>query len=339
MRFRRVQLGDGTGALAVHDDDAGRWVPIEPTLHALGQALDVGPSGGDMPPAEDLIALLAGGEATRHRLSELCAQARERKLAIDCAPAPLLPFQPLLMRAFATSERHWVQSARGHVARNLPAALPLIDAYQRIARRPFPPLRPRRLFYEQPSYYIGNALTFLPDGAEAPWPAYTKALDFEIELGAVVVRSVREASVEQAREAIGGFVVVNDLSARDTQWQEIRHGIFGPLAKTKTFASTMGAEVVSADQIIDRARSLRAEVRVNGQCWSRTDTADQRWSFEEMLAFAARGETVHAGELLSSGTLHDGCSLEIGRWLAPGDLLELSIEGVGSVTNRIGEPA
>jgi 2-keto-4-pentenoate hydratase/2-oxohepta-3-ene-1,7-dioic acid hydratase in catechol pathway len=77
---------------------------------------------------------------------------------------------------------------------------------------------------------------------------------------------------------------------------------------------------------------------VDGELWSRTDTTDQRWSFEQMLAFASRGETVHLGELMSSGTLHDGCSLEIGRWVAPGDTLELTIDGVGSVKNVIGEP-
>ncbi|MHB8492441.1 MAG: fumarylacetoacetate hydrolase family protein, partial [Solirubrobacteraceae bacterium] len=215
---------------------------------------------------------------------------------------------------------------------------PFIGAVETITRRPFRPFRPGRLFYEQPAYYIGNALTFVPDGAEAPWPAYTRALDFEIELGAVVVRHTRDAGIDEARSAIGGFVVVNDLSARDTQWQEIRHGIFGPLSKTKTFASAMSAEVVSADEILPRVRRLAAEVRVNGETWSRTDTADQRWSFEEMLSHASQGEDVHPGELLSSGTLHDGCSLEIGRWVAPGDMLELSIEGVGTVRNRIGEP-
>jgi 2-keto-4-pentenoate hydratase/2-oxohepta-3-ene-1,7-dioic acid hydratase in catechol pathway len=332
MRFRRVILEqDGGEALAVHDATADRWLPIAATARALGD-----PASEELP--RDLIALLAGGEQTRELLGALCATARERDVAPACEPAPLLPFQPVLMRAFATSERHWLQSARGHVRRNMPRALPFISAVELITRRPFRPFRPGRLFYEEPAYYIGNALTFVPDGAEAPWPAYTEALDFELELGALVVREVRDASLAEACAAIGGFLVVNDLSARDTQWREIRHGIFGPLSKTKTFASSMSAEVVSADEILDRARRLEAEVRVNGEVWSRTDTADQRWSFEEMLVHASRGETVRPGELMSSGTLHDGCSLEIGRWVAPGDELELSIEGVGSVRNVIGDP-
>jgi 2-keto-4-pentenoate hydratase/2-oxohepta-3-ene-1,7-dioic acid hydratase in catechol pathway len=332
MRFRRVLLReDGSDALAVHDATAERWLPIAATAKALGDSTLQG-----LP--DDLITLLAGGEATREMLRSLCSSARRRDVSPACELAPLLPFRPVLMRAFATSERHWLQSARGHVRRNMPRALPFISAVELVTRRPFRPFRPGKLFYTEPAYYIGNALSFVPDGAEAPWPAYTKALDFELELGAVVVRPVRDATLEEARTAIGGFVVVNDLSARDTQWREIRHGIFGPLAKTKTFASAMSAELVSADEILDRARQLQAEVKVNGEVWSHTDTSDQRWSFEEMLVFASRGETVHPGELMSSGTLHDGCSLEIGRWLAPAEVLELTIERVGSVRNVIGEP-
>lgn len=73
-----------------------------------------------------------------------------------------------------------------------------------------------------------------------------------------------------------------------------------------------------------------------GETWSRTDTSDMRWTFPEMLAHAASGETVQPGEILSSGTLPDGCGLELDRWLQPGDELELKLELVGSVRNRIG---
>jgi 2-keto-4-pentenoate hydratase/2-oxohepta-3-ene-1,7-dioic acid hydratase in catechol pathway len=242
------------------------------------------------------------------------------------------------MRAFANSERHWIQGARGLVRLNLPRALPAIRAIEAVTRRPLPPFRPGKLFYQRPTFYLGNALTFVPSGAEAPWPAYTKRLDFEIELGAIVVRPLRDATLQQARDAIGGFVVVNDLSARDTQWDELRNGLFGPVVKTKTFASAMSAEIVTAEAILPRVRDLHAEVKVNGELWSKTGTGDMRWSFEEMLAHASAGEDIHAGELVSAGTLPDGCGLELDRWIAPGDELELTIEHVGSVRNRIGSP-
>lgn len=332
VRLRRLQGPGEEQPLAVWDEGAERWVPIGPAAGLLGDARFAGLE-------DDAVALLAGGAETRALLAELCEAVRDRYGELDgYAPAPLLPFRPTLVRAFALSERHWIQSARAHLRRNLPWAAPPVAAVEAITRRPFKPFRPRPLFYREPQYYLGNASTLIADGAEVPWPSFTEALDFELELAAVVVAPVRDASPAEAEAALGGFVVFNDLTARDVQWEEVRGGIFGPIAKSKTFASALGAEVVSADAVLPRARSLRGEVRVNGELWSATDTGDQRWTFPEMLAHASRGETVGPGELLSSGTLHDGCGLELGRWLRPGDDLELSIEGVGSVRNRIGAP-
>jgi hypothetical protein len=145
MRFRRVILkDDGSEALAVHDATAERWLPITATAKALGDS-----TLGELP--DDLITLLAGGEATREILHGLCSSAHERDVAPACELAPPLPFQPLLLRAFATSERHWLQSARGQVRRNIPRALPFISAMERVTRRPFRPFRPGKLFYEEPA--------------------------------------------------------------------------------------------------------------------------------------------------------------------------------------------
>lgn len=333
MRLRRVRLTAGGESVAVWDVTAGRWLPLAPALAAEDD--DASPLA---PLAGDIVELLAGGAETRDAIAGLCARSRDRDFNDDFRLAPLLPFQPRLLRAFANSERHWMQGARGIVRLNLPRAMPFIRLVETVTRRPFRAFRPGKLFYRQPAFYLGNPLTFVPDGAEAPWPGYTEYLDFELELGAIVVKPLLNATVDEAREAIGGFVVVNDFSARDTQWHELREGMFGPVIKTKTFASTMSAAVVSADEIWPRVRELSADVHVNGELWSETGTGDMRWSFGEMAAHASDGEQLYPGELISSGTLPDGCGLELGRWLKPGDELELRIEGVGSVTNRIGEP-
>lgn len=333
MRLRRVRLTAGGESAAVWDDTSGRWLPLAPAL-----AADAGEASQLVPLTDDIVGLLAGGAETRDALAGLCARMRDRDFDDDFRLAPLLPFQPRLLRAFANSEKHWVQGARGLVRLNLTRAVPFIRLVEAVTRRPFRAFRPGKLFYRQPAFYLGNPLTFVPDGAEAPWPGYTKYLDFELELGAIVVKPLLNATVEEARDAIGGFVVVNDFSARDTQWQELRAGMFGPVIKTKTFASAMSAEVVTADEIWPRVRELSARVHVNGELWSETGTGDLRWSFGEMAAEASDGEQVFPGELISSGTLPDGCGLELGRWLKPGDELELKIDGVGSVTNRIGEP-
>ena len=260
MRLRRVRLAGGDEAIAVWDDEATRWTAIPSAIAAVG-----GPAFAGLP-ANDMIALLAGGEETRETLRALCVAARERDAAAECELVPLLPVAPVLMRAFANSERHWIQGARGLVRLNLPRALPAIRAVETVTRRPFPPFRPGKLFYQKPTFYLGNALTFVPSGAEAPWPAYTKRLDFEIELGAIVVRPLRDATLQQARDAIGGFVVVNDLSARDTQWQELRNGLFGPVVKTKTFASAMSAEIVTADDILPACATYTPRCESTASC-------------------------------------------------------------------------
>lgn len=333
MRLRRVRLVEGGECAAVWDEPRERWLPLVPALAAVGDTDET-----LSPYANDIVGLLAGGTPTRDALTALCERVVNDDFQASFETTPLLPFQPRLMRAFANSEQHWIQGARGHVRSNLPRVWPLIRFIEAITRRPFPPFRPKKLFYEHPTYYISNALTFVPDGATAPWPSYTSRLDFEIELGAVIVRPLLNASHDEATAAIGGFVVINDLSARDTQWHEIRHGLFGPVIKSKTFASAMSAEIVSADEVLPRLRDLGAEVRVNGEIWSRTGTQDMKWDFGEMVAHASEGEHVFPGELISAGTLTNGCGLELNRWLKPNDQLELKIEGVATLRNEIGTP-
>lgn len=329
MRLRRVELTGGGTSAAVWDDGREIWLPLAPML--------AGRAGSPLSPlADDVVGLLAGGESVREVIAELVGQTSGEDFSQSFTLAPLLPFQPKLVRAFANSETHWVQGARGLVRLNMPRALPLIRAVEKLTRKPFKPFRPGKLFYEQPAFYLGNPLTVIPSGAEAPWPAYSDRLDFELELAAVIVKPLFDATPEQAAAAIGGFAVFNDLSARDTQWRELRDGMFGPVIKTKTFASAISCEVVSANEVLPRLRELKGEVVVNGETWSTTSTADLRRDFAEMAAFASAGEQVHAGELLASGTLPNGCGLELNRWVTPGDEVELKIEGVGSVLNTIG---
>jgi 2-keto-4-pentenoate hydratase/2-oxohepta-3-ene-1,7-dioic acid hydratase in catechol pathway len=334
MRLRRVSLAAGGTSLAIWDEPRLRWLPLEPALQLTGEAYEL-----LAPAADDPLAFLAAGEAARDAAAALSGELAERGFADAFELTPLLPFEPRLLRAFASWERHWEQAARGLVRRYLPRALPVATAYERLTRRTFPAFRPKPLFYEQPASYIGNHLTFVADGDTLPWPAYCRDLDFELEFGAVLARPVKDATAEQGQAAIGGFVVLNDLSARDTQWDEYRRGVFGPLGKTKTFASAMSAELVTADEVLPRIDRLRASVRVNGQTLSQTGTAGIQHPLGEMVAHASAGEQLHAGELFASGTLPDGCGLELDRWLSAGDLLELEIEGIATLTNRVGTRA
>lgn len=289
------------------------------------------------PVVDDLVGFLALGEKGRVAAARLIEMNPEGSPNLD--EAPMLPFRPGTLRAFSVYEQHQIQSAKGLARRYLPGAAKVGLGFERITGKVFPKFRPVEMFYRHPLFYMGNPLACLPDGSLIPWPAYSKDLDFEIEMGAVVCQSVRpDALAEEAKEAIGGFLLLNDVSARDTQWDEYRNGIFGPIVKSKTFANVLATEVVTADEVWPHVDSLIGEVRVNGEVWSRPSTAGAHWSYDEMAAYCAAGEGLHPGEVLSAGTLPNGCGLELDRWLEPGDRLDLELELIGSVFGTVGRP-
>jgi 2-keto-4-pentenoate hydratase/2-oxohepta-3-ene-1,7-dioic acid hydratase in catechol pathway len=162
-------------------------------------------------------------------------------------------------------------------------------------------------------------------------------LDFELEIGVVIGRPVRDCTAEEGRRAIAGLCIVNDWSARDTQWDDTRNGTFGGVVKAKTFAGAMSAVVVSADEILPRWQSLRGRAAVNGEVWCEGATAGPTFDLGEAVAYAAMGETLLPGDLLSTGTLPGCCGLEIGRFIAPGDTVRLEIDGLGSLTNTVSQ--
>jgi 2-keto-4-pentenoate hydratase/2-oxohepta-3-ene-1,7-dioic acid hydratase in catechol pathway len=245
----------------------------------------------------------------------------------------VIPFEPRSFRDFMLFEAHAVAAARGFVHRFMPGAGRLVGAYETLTRATFPKLKPHALWYRQPIYYLGNHLTIATDGDDIHTPSYTRALDYELELAFVLARPLRDATPESAEAAIGGFVVLNDFSARDVQADEMASG-FGP-QKAKHFASAISKVVVTADEVLPRWRTLSASVLLNGQQITETSTAGARWSLGEVVAHAARGEQLHPGELFGSGTLPGGSGIETGRLLMRGDLIEIGIEGIGTLSNRI----
>lgn len=326
MRVRRVRVGGGGECVAVWHEQ--RWVAL-------------GPAAGTSPEmqraARDLVALLEGGPALRDEVMRVARAAWRGSEAEVDSPA-LLPFAPRSFRDFSLWERHMVGAARGLARRFLPArGWRAVEAYERTTGRTFPRLRPGALWYERPIYYKGNHLAFLPDGATIPWPSYTQALDYELELGVVIARPLFDATPEEALDAIGGFVLVCDWTARDVQLPEMTQGQFGP-AKSKDFASSLGAVVVTAEELLGRMADLAAEVRVNGETWGSGRTAGMQHSVGAMVAYASHGERLQPGELLATGTV-PGCSgVEIDRWLSPGDEVELELDGVGTLRAIIGQP-
>ena len=217
------------------------------------------------------------------------------------------------------------------------AAGMVADGYELLARRPFPRLRPRPLWYEKPLYYKGNPATFIGDGDTVRWPAYAQALDYELEIGVVIARDCSDLTREEALGVAGGFVLLNDFSARDVQFREMVEGLMGP-AKSKDFGTALGSVVVTASEFLPVLDTLRVEVHVNGERWGAGSTGGMQHSVADVIAYASAGEQLEAGTVIGLGTV-PGCSgIETGRWLSPGDVVELSAGPLGRLRNTVGEP-
>lgn len=310
MKLRTTPRG-----LIAQDPDGGRWAPV--------------------PGEDDLVSFLAGGETARDRAREAIAAATE---TADPADA-LLPFRPRSIRAYMLWEEHFVNSSRMLVKRFFPRPVPQVVAgYERLTGRTFPKLKPNARYHEAPVFYVANHTSVLADGQEMWWPSHTEALDFELELACVLARPLADATPEEAVEAVGGWFVLNDWTARDVQADDARRNVFGPVIKAKSFATSIGPDVLTADALPDWT-AASGRVRIDGEVWCEGRTANPRHSLGEMLAFASAGERLDAGDVISTGTMPGCCGLELDRWVRPGQTVELEIDGIGTLANRISPTA
>ena len=198
-------------------------------------------------------------------------------------------------------------------------------------------------WYEIAVFYFSNPCALQGHLDPVAKPSSTKELDFELEVGCVIGRDVRDATGQAAEDAIFGYMVLNDFSARDLQRQEMKCSL-GP-AKGKDFATSIGPWVVTKDEITDRRvgpgrYDLTMRARKNGTEISRGNWKDLTHDFTKMVERASRDVTIFRGDVFGSGTVGTGCILEIGTkasngWLEPGDTIELDIERLGTLTTPI----
>jgi fumarylacetoacetate (FAA) hydrolase len=197
-------------------------------------------------------------------------------------------------------------------------------------------------WYRLPVFYFSNTSEIRgPD--EPVWsPAASAELDYELEVAAIVDTAAVNLTPERAEEAIGGFTIFNDWSARDLQREETTVRL-GP-AKGKDFASSFGPYLVTPDELDDARHGngfdLVMTAHVNGVETSRGTWSDVQFSFADMLARASADARLRPGELLGSGTVGGGCLLEVrettvGRYLEPGDVVELRVERLGTLRTPI----
>jgi 2-keto-4-pentenoate hydratase/2-oxohepta-3-ene-1,7-dioic acid hydratase in catechol pathway len=187
-------------------------------------------------------------------------------------------------------------------------------------------------WYEMPVYYQTGHHNLIGTDEDVLWPSFTNRFDYELELAVVIGREGRNIKAADAREYIAGYTILNDFSARDIQRREMKVRL-GP-AKGKHWCSGLGPWMVTADEIAD-PYNLVMTARVNGEEWSRGYSGDLHWKFEQMIEFLTEDDTIYPGDILGSGTVGTGCGLELDRWVNPGDVIELEIEKIGVLRNRV----
>jgi len=223
----------------------------------------------------------------------------------------LAPLRPRSMRDFLTFEGH------------------LHNALTRLGR-PIP-----NEWYEVPAYYKGMPDTVIGPDEEIPWPAYTQRLDHELELAAIIGRQGKNISKENALDYVFGYTIWNDVSARDVQTRELPIGMGPAKAKDWDGSNVLGPCIVTADEL--DPSNVRMIVRVNGEVWGEDNSAHMHYTFADLIHYASQAQTLYPGDVFGSGTAAGGSGLELDRFLKEGDLVEMEIEGIGILRNRIGQ--
>jgi 2-keto-4-pentenoate hydratase/2-oxohepta-3-ene-1,7-dioic acid hydratase in catechol pathway len=221
----------------------------------------------------------------------------------------LAPLRPRSMRDFLSFEGH-LKNAMGRLGRAIPAE-----------------------WYSVPAFYKGMPDTVIGPEAVIPWPAYTEKLDYELELAAIIGRRGKDISAEDAGNHIFGYTIWNDVSARDVQTRELPVNMGPCKAKDWDGSNVLGPCIVSADEL--DAGDLRMTVRVNGEVRGEDTSAHMHHTFAAMIAYASQAQTLYPGEIFGSGTAAGGSGLELDRFLQEGDVVEMEIEGIGILRNRI----
>lgn len=244
------------------------------------------------------------------------------------APLP----RPVQMRDFANYELHVRQALATSMKMKAAAEGDSEAALQRLKSSGVYTIPP--VWYEMPLYFKCNRMSVVGPDTDVIWPNYAEVMDYELEMGAVIGREAKDVSAEDARDYIFGYTIYNDFSARDMQVKESQFRM-GP-AKGKDFdtGNVIGPCIVTVDEMPD-PYNLTMIVRVNGEERGRGVSGEMQHNFERCIEHVSMSETLYPGEILMSGTVGNGSGFESQTFLSPGDVVELEIEGIGVLRNRL----
>jgi len=240
--------------------------------------------------------------------------------------------RPHSIRDCMVFEKHVTQATRMVLKHHAPLLSILNNLSEKLIKQPL--IKIPKVWYKRPIYYKSNVFSVIGPEAQVRYPKYTNKLDYELEFGIFIGRKGVNIQKNKAHKYIAGYTIFNDFSARDIQFSEMR-GRLGP-AKAKDFdtGNSLGPYLVTPDEIPD-PYNLTMIARINGEEWSRGISKDMHFKFEDIIAYISQDETLYPGEFIGSGTVGNGCGLELNRWLNPGDTIELEIEGLGILRNHI----
>lgn len=277
------------------------------------------------PAFRDMLSLVEAGPSALDRARAVAAAPKVTQALAGTRLLAPLPRPPRL-RDFLCFELHVRQSRANRYLFGMGTER-LDPAQVEIAK----------VWYERPVYYKGNPFSVVGHDAEVHWPAYSRIIDYELEIGLVIGRGGRNVAREDALAHVFGYTVFNDFSARDEQYIEMQ-GQLGP-AKGKDFdtGNSFGPWITTSDEIGD-PQDLEMIARVNGETWSRGSSRDMKHGFRDVVAYASLEETLYPGEILGSGTVGGGCGNELGRFMKDGDVIELEVGRIGTLRNRIVAP-
>lgn len=185
------------------------------------------------------------------------------------------------------------------------------------------------------AYYKGHTGSIGHPGETIPMPSYASAMDVECEMAAIIGLGGKDLSREQARRAIVGYTIFNDVSYREIQAREMAYGLGPTKGKDADCSNVMGPWLVTADEVGD-PQKLRMSFDINGEEKSSYNTSGMVWGFDDLAAYLSRGQTLRPGHVITSGNYPGGSALDLGLKLKTGDRITLRIEKLGEQTSTIG---
>lgn len=281
-----------------------------------GEVLDLAAAGdlAGRPMAPDMQELIEGGETLWDHARKLIEACPDEAVREQYQLLPPLP-RPIRLRDCSLFLEH------------MEVALAKIAEERGDPSVGLPPI-----FREQVIYYNADNLHIFGDDDDIAWPRHSEWMDYELEWACVVGRTGTNIRPEDAHRHIFGFTIFNDWSARDLQLPFMTANL-GP-GEGKDFANSLGPCIATPDEF-DNVYDCPMEARINGELWSQGSTATMHHRFEDAIVQFSRDKPLLAGEVFGSGTVLSGCGFELGRRLAAGDTVALTVGPIGTLTNRI----